>query len=897
MTTYQSIAFNNSATAKGGVAFTLARSGTAYQEDGTAISSGTPRYADSKVFSAAPSLTDISGFAGSSFRPLASGFDSDDTTPILIARKGVAELQVHARTDPESYWNSSDATGTTITTLGGTNGDLLTGQTGLNGGTAAITNHEFVPKAAYVYHGLIVIECDHFFFTGTAWASEGVALAYTTTDRLANADPWVLLAVTEAVNIGPTSHGQAWSLTGFQVSSTRVALLWTDYGTSTKDGGNANLTVADLSGGTWSFETCRLADDYRTGGTNDEHFHTSGLILDSSGNWQVLISLGDGFQRNRLIHRSLSASDVSAGNFGSGTTYSHATYGATGIAGSYTIQSAHANWSAESVVRGGIVYGSTNRALRHNQVINMIQMDTALSTLLCGTDETSSGIVKCTWDETHSVPIFDIAYLPQVSSSVGDGVVNFVVSGNPGGPFVAKIGGDSWDDIGGSGVADLEACVVYSADGVAWSQIVDWQQAAQYAAVPHAGKVYLGAQSSGTPKYLSPPTSNAARPLQIASESANAISASVSGAGVSTNVTVTQLASDLSDLPTGVPAPPCVRDRMFFVHSTQDASASNQYGNWDLATGLSSTASTIQMQAWVYALPYDGASHDNKSSAAIWMRFQQVSGGSGTFSLGRTVFDTGKWVPITAFAEMSSFSSAPTGPWTLRVQARANGLSTDTTPCQFIICWCAVETDASIYASNGGTGLSEVATASGWTKQSTWSLYAEMMIAEDQWDNRTGGLISAAGTPVTYNPSLFKAFDSIGTDTLEVKADLSGNRVVIASNAASTSGTANKKWWRRGDTFACVITCDGANTKLYYETTDGTIETVTLLDAVQFDEIENVDPVLWRKFITKDEVDADPTATLKNGAAAWNAVSIFGTRTLMSRKRYTLDENNYLPIK
>jgi len=892
----QSITFDNGVTSEGGLSLSVVRGGTGYNEAGTAVATNTARYGNSHRIAAAPAApTTLGGFTSAAYRPLNSGLASDGTTPVLVERKGQATLYVHARTDPETYHAGGSTTGSYATTLG-TNGDILNGQTSSNGGTAAIASHEFVPGSAAVWKGYVVVGCDHLYDDGGGFDSVGCALAYTTIDRLASSNPWILLAVTEPVNLGVAAHHQAWSLTKFEISATLCVFLWTDYGTSDREGGNAQASILDISSGSPVWTHIRLADSYRSGTDDDEHFHSAGLIIDGDGDWHFLISVGDGYERNRLIHRRLAAADVAAKNWSAGTTYTHGTYGATGISSSYVIENPHANLGSATAVWGDVA-ASAGRAYRHNQVINMVQYDADCSALLCGTDETAPGIVKVTWNDTLTCPEWHAPYLPAMSSASGDGVVNFVINGKPGGPFVAKIGADGWDDsgTGGSGEADLEACVIYSPDGDSWTQIIDHQQAAQYAAVLHSGKVYLGCAASGTAQYTTLPSTAARQPLQIASTAANSL-ASINAAtftGASTGVSITDLQSDLSDLPSAFSGegPPCHRNNMMLWNVTGDLTANrNHYGQGTIATGLPDSFTDIHVRAWVRAVPFDNSTYANRATPSLWSRLQKTTSPNEASPGGAVLFDADSWTPVDLWFNHNQFSGTISGSWSLRWQLRAVGLSTDTAPGQFVMAVEGVYLDTGKIASHGGvagsgSAVSEVATVTGITKRSTWSVYAEVEIPHDQWDNRTGGgppgNAKTAGSSITNTekPRLFWLDDSAGSDLVAVYARPDTYEVELDANGTTTASTGNDKYWRRGDVFLCVIICDGTDTVMHFEATDGTIKSVTVSnEAMQFDRIVSDDPALWHRFIIRDGVDPDPEGALRAMAANanWGGESAVG---------------------
>jgi len=751
-----------------------------------------------------------------------------------------------------------------------------------------------------------VVGCDHLYDDGGGFDSVGCALAYTTIDRLEDGtNPWILLAVTEEVNLGVSAHHQAWSLSKFEISSTLCVFLWTDYGTGDREGGNCQMSVLDISSGSPVWTHIRLADSYRSGSDDDEHCHSAGLIIDGDGDWHFLISFGDGFERNRLLHRRLAAADVAAKNWSAGTTYTHGTYGVTGISSSFVIENPHANLGSLTAVWGDVA-ATAGRAYRHNQVINLVQYDADCSALLCGTDETNPGVIRMTWNDTLGCPEWHTPYLPALSSNHGDGVVNFIIKGQPGGPFVAKVGGDGWDDSesGGSGEADLEACVLYSPDGDSWTQIIDHQQAAQYAAVLHEGKVYLGCSAAGTAQYTTLPTTAARQPLQIAGTAANVMSdvAASDLTGVSAGVSVTDLASDLSDLPAALngEGPPCHRNNMLLFNVTGDLSANRQnYGNLTIATGLPDSFADIHLRAWVRAVPFDNSVYTNRATASFWSRLQKTTSPNEAAPGGGVLFDADKWTPVDLWYVNGQFSATISGSWALRWQLRANGLNTDTTPSQFIMAIEGVYLDTGKISSHGGvaaagSAVSEVATVTGITKRATWSVYAEVEIPWDQWDNRTGGGTPGgseqAGSSITSaeKPRLFWLDDSAGSDLVAVYARPDTYEVELDANGTTTASSGNDKYWRRGDVFLCVITCDGTDTVMHFEATDGTIKSVTVSnEAMQFDQIVSDDPALWHRFIIRDGVDPDPEATLRAFASneAWQNAATGGRRTRSRDRR------------
>lgn len=880
-TRIQSVVFDGETRANGGLAATIARSGTAYQDDGAARGSNLARYASPKIIAGREAPTAIPGFSGSSCKFFGASSDPSEAGAIMASRKGQATLYIYTG-KPEDYHGGDTSKGYAFDLNAG-QPDLLYGQTGAGDGTAAIANHAFEVQGGRSRGGLMLFHLDHKFDDGGGYDSVGAALAYTTADRLADADPFTLIAVTERVTTSSSNHAQIWSGQLYEWSPTLWVYAWADYANDERCGGNVNLTFIANPTTAPAFTTVRMRTHYRAPGADDEHAHCAGILRLSNGDLCAVWSWGDGLDRNRLEYSVLPSADVAAGNFGNGVTFSAAAgdaddataYGATGISGSYVIEQPHANWSVPAVAWGGVATVA-GRAYRHNQLISMCQADADLSALLCGSDETRSMVLRMTWDEANDAPVFESVGVPAITSYNGDGVAPVTVSGHHSVGFVASVDGDSWDDAGtgGSGVADLEGAVYFSPDGEHWAHVFDQAHAGQFTApIIYRNRIYSGCSSSGSPKSVEVPRWRVGQPLQVASAPANTLAATIAAAsfaGASAGVTISDLASNGSDLPAGVPMPPCDPSSMVMVNVTGDLSAArNVIGNVTLASGLTGTFTDMHVRMWVYAVPFDGSTFNNRASAALWLDVQDTVSG-GVFSFGRAIFGSGQWTPIGGLFLKSQMSASPGATWSPRTRLRADGLTTNTSPCQFVIAFEGLYLDGGTIRSSGtapgAAATSEVATVSGFVPTDVWSLYVEAQMPFDQWDNRTGGGppggANEAGAGITATPSLFK-LQGVASDTLEVRADPANNRVQLVSDAASANGASNKAWWRRGDPMLFVVGSDGVNTFLRYLDADGTLATVQIADAVTFSELVTVDPTMLHRVIYKAEADPDPAETLR----------------------------------
>lgn len=895
----QSITFDGEPIIVGGLAFDLDRNGAAYQRDGTSRAADEARYAPPQLLAGAPDWTDITSTA-SAWRPLCV----DDNGGVMVVRQGAgatAHLDVHARTDPDAFYNAGGTAGTYRTSLGGTNGDLLSGQTGANSETAAIASHEFYPVGAYVYDGQVAVLCEHFINDG-GWATRGVALAYNTIARLAAGHGWILAAVTEDINnTNAGQHGQGYTITGFEVGDDELYIGWADYSTDNKQGGLANLTRFVKSAGVWGApEHIRLADNIRIA-DDLEHWHCVGYIVDASGNRHAIVSVGDSLDQNRMIHRSLSSAAAAAGNFGNGVTYSHPTYGATGIGGSYVIEEPHANWSSESVVWGGLAV-SANHALRSNQLINFKQKDAACTTLLCGTDEVACGMYEMTWNATLGIPEFRVLYLPAATSGVGDGMVGFLVEGTVGGPFCARFSADAksgagWADqnAGGSGITQLESSILYSPDGNKWTHAASMHEPSQIGACPFAGKIYAGANASGQPGYFTIPNTRTTAPLQICSTPANVLSAGLSVASITTggvNVTLTDLAADGSDLPPEFNGelPPCDRTLMFTINTGDATADRNYYFQGTISDSIPNTWTSLELEVWVRAIRPDGSTYLNQSDPSIYIDFQCVTGSVFATTGGMTIVTAGEWTPIRIYATQAQMSGAPATSQ-IRIRGRSVSLNNHTNPAHMAVCIGSLIVDgvaSSAGTAPGSAALDETATISGFTPRESWSAYGEILIPDNDWDNRVGGggTGTDAGTSMVSTIDLFR-MQGVSADTFVFTADPKNNRFIASTDSASTNGTTGKAWFRRGQTVGVDVVCNGTTIIAYYRTEDNEVASITVADAITFSDIVGMDPIWWSRFIVIEGEDPDPEATLRTlaGTSPWQTAAGAGGRRTRDRDR------------
>lgn len=810
------VRFDDGVTTSPNVTFEFDRPTTVFGSFGETFSPGEPRYAPPTLLCGrATSRTLVSGL---SINAIAAGDTGTGLPVCVVSTSTFQRLSIHLGEDSvDRAFSDGNWSGVYVMPLrdeekaGSSN--LLVLQTGANGGSANMPEYAFAPtNGGSVYNGLIVMACEVLEPVNGTWVSRRAALAYTTIDRLQRSSPWIIAAMGVPTNELDTARGSPWSYSAFPVSDDEFVAVWTDYRTPVKTGGIAYATRFLRDGdGVWSASTIRVARSEDPVAT--EHWHCGGYIKHPDGRASIVVSIGDGVADNRMIARTGSpgiawASTVAVPD--------------TGIDERSRVYEPAPSWSEVSTVWGGT---GTNPYLRHNQVISMIAADRDCSRLLCGTDETGAAVLSMTYDPDTQVPSWRTLYLPSATSWPSDGVLNFSMQGEPGGPYLGRIDAAStspWQ------AGQRETRILYSPDGELWGQCLVAGTTGSRQGVIRGDVGYIGSLANEGVGFrrIDEPTANVIRPMMLSPSTNNLLreTVSVPTSGFDLGVSIVRL-NEPGDLPEGVPLPPCDPGNIFRV---ENRSAGGRMGLWYPSSYFADVPAPRRfalLRAWVYALGPEGDG-DPATTAQLTMRFSDDARERLDVRSGRLDFDSGAWTPFTIWGPWRALDSSriPDTYWRPMVELRAQKSGLVAAPCRFLIAWEGVYADAPTVQGHGlgpmGAGSVERAVVEGIDVGDEWTMLLVGMVPEDQWDNRVGGSgVGAAKTATLHQPQLFSIESEDGTGLINVLADPSNEGIKLRAQTASSTREVRHirtTYWLRGSPVVCVVRSREGQTSLDY---------------------------------------------------------------------------------
>ena len=208
-----------------------------------------------------------------------------------------------------------------------------------------------------------------------------------------------------------------------------------------------------------------------------------------------------------------------------------------------------------------------------NQFVDAVAADAQLSALICSADENSPVIKRLEYDPDSKLCTWIPLFMPSVSSWANERPVSLSLEGYPGGPYVARLGAQSWAESGYP-----ESRVLYSPDGVRWTQCLAPNERSQTPVAIADGRIWIGhVGDSNTLRRIDVPAIETGKPLELAGSGANLMLESLPmPTGVGAGVQIDKL-SGADDLAPGMPPPPCDDANIFLITNTQD---SGTFGTW-----------------------------------------------------------------------------------------------------------------------------------------------------------------------------------------------------------------------------------------------------------------------------------------------------------------------------
>lgn len=810
------VRFDNGVTTSPDVTFGFDRPTTVFGSFGETFAPGEPRFAPPTLLCGR--ATSQSLISGLSVNAIAAGASGTGLPVWVVTTSTFQRLSIHLGDDSvDRAFRDGNWSGVYVMPIrdeekAGTS-NLLVLQTGANGGSANTPDFAFAPtNGGSVHNGLIVIACEVLEPVDGEWVSSRAALAYTTIDRLQRSSPWIIAAMGVPTNELDTARGSPWSYSAFPVSDDEFVAVWTDYRTPVKTGGIAYATRFLRDGdGVWSASTIRVARSESPVVT--EHWHCGGYIKHPDGRASIVVSVGDGIADNYMLARTKSPGFAWA---------SETAIPDTGIDVRSRVYEPAASWSDVATVWGGV---GTEPSLRHNQVISMIAADADCSRLLCGTDETAAAVLSMTYDPDTRVPAWRTVYLPSTTSWPSDGVLNFSMQGEPGGPYLGRIDAAStspWQ------AGQRETRILYSPDGEIWGQCLVAGTTGSRQGVIRGDVGYIGSLANEAAGFrrIDEPTAQVIRPMMLSPSTDNLLRETISKptSGFDLGVSIVRL-NEPGDLPDGVPPPPCESGNIFKVENRSEGGRMGLWYPVSYFPDAPAPRSFALLRAWVYALGPE-SDNDPATTAQLTMRFSDDTRERLDVRSGRLDFDSGAWTPFTIWGPWSAMdhTGIPDTYWRPMVELRAQKSGLIAAPCRFLIAWEGVYADAPTVQGHGlgplGAGSVERAVVEGLDVGDEWTMLLVGMVPEDQWDNRVGGSgQGAAKTLTSHLPHLFSIDSGDGAEQVSVLADPRDEGIRLRVQAASGSRETRHvrtTYWLRGSPVVCVVRSRDGRTSLDY---------------------------------------------------------------------------------
>lgn len=829
-----------------GVTWTFQRDSIARDMDGHLVDAGVERFAPAMSLAGAPSGLTAFGPIGS-IRPFTAGYDADGVTPILVVRNGVdATLDIHVGRDTAYIaYELADESRTYrfpyIDPNEENEANLIKDQTGRDGGTPAQPGWAFDPKGAQVHSGLIMVQCDlrrdHDNWDVTAPRTRRTALVWTTVHRLqTTTDPWIVAAVSGPVHPDSGRSGQTWSINAFPLSHDEVAVCVSSYETSVRHGGHTYIAIFRRDG-EWTLSACTLMDQSFA----KEHYHCAGVIRHPDGRLSVLISIGDGIEVNRLVARTKGPSDAWGAND---------PWPLSGINGEFQISLAGEHWTPTTTVWGD---DDPEGPRRHNQFVDVVAADAELSALICSADENHPVIKRLEYDPDTLACTWTTLYMPSVSSWPSERPVSLSLEGLPGGPYAARLGAQNW-----AGEGYPESRVLFSPDGVRWSQCLAPNERAQTPVAIADGRIWLGhVGSTGRLRRFDIPAFRTMRPIELASSGDNAIHEDMALPTGAAGVQVEKLDS-AADLPSEVPPPPCSDANLFVITGTQQTGT---YGTWrpvGTEPVLPRPTKSVLVRYWVYGPGPDDVTFLERSTITLWSRLRATDGTDNTIDSGRINVDPGVWTPVTIWFTPEMFGDDLAVAWSFEMQLFANAFTPAPSPSEFFLAWDGVFIDRDTIDGHGAApadeGVSEIGRASGWSAGDSYTVIGYGAVPMSSWDNRMGG----ADDLNRFEHTLMRFIDDDTGHTMDVRAipSVGGFGLTASTDEGDVSTTqTDTVFWLRESPVLLAVVCDGTDTRVHASVGGSPIHTAQLSNvALPFDALEiGHAPMRWATIQAIDE--------------------------------------------
>lgn len=455
-----------------GLAFEFERGVPTVDEDGRAVGPDEARFAREATI-ASPVKTELVRASNYGTTILGSGLDHDGVTPLLVVRdSSLNTIDVFAAADGDLMQAEATGVGRARTVLG------PEGIVDIMGG--AVPNHRYDPRAGVVCHGLIVLSCAvsyQPFPPISAWIVKSTALVVSQ-DR---GRTWQLLHQDVSVQEN-RERVREWSMQNWWpdemgAAPTTAYFAAADYRSKPGcDGGRVigfRATRAAVGGG-WTIDPPALIYQTPTAAAG-QHVHTAGIFRRGDG-LRTIVGIGDGQAFNRVVAVDRADSAVTGSGWSATETY----HGAEGVSGNQFVG------CAPGPTPGVLILGSD---LCQEQLM----------------------LLDARGDTGRHEWLYGNGWANGLPSQ------NFVIrtpTPELAGPYCSTYEPQQNSTIFPPGSRRL----LYSEDGLAWTQLSAPMNLSSWAAAIHGGHVYVdgdGVSRLGLRRMSLPEVVHTARPLKI----------------------------------------------------------------------------------------------------------------------------------------------------------------------------------------------------------------------------------------------------------------------------------------------------------------------------------------------------------------------------------------------
>lgn len=706
--------FDNGFAGSPGLSFFMDRPVPTRDWSGAPVEPDEARFARRTTIAGAVSLQSVRPSSRASLI-LGSGFDHDGVTPLLVLIDSTANaLDVIAGADDALIAAEATGIGRTRTLLSA-GGDIM-------GGT--VTNRRYNPRAGSVCHGLIVLHCAvsrQPVPPISAW-NVGASAIVVSQDR---GQTWTV-AFEDSIVQENRDRGREWSMQNWWPATMGAVPLEAYFASADyrskpgTTGGRAygfRATRASV-GQPWTFGTPAMFYETPVLGTG-QHAHAAG-IFPTAGGLRALLAIGDTQAFNRIVTLDRSSTEIVS----SGWTANESFHGSMGASGNQFVG------LAPGPAHGLMIAGSD---LCYEQLM----------------------LLDATGSVAHHTHLYGGPW------SDGRNSQNFVIrtpAPENAGPYIATYDPQSASD------PFPPQCrrVLYSENGIDWTQAFAPEAGGQWAAIAHGSHIYIDADSVSLLgiRRVDRPVVHSARPLHVGPGAMQRLVAAPTMTPFSGG-TVTALTRDGDGLWTdgGVPLdpqPPCNGPvwKLAGLVGVTDTRIGDLFPIASPTMGQ--TLGTPRLVARIWLL-------NALESKAMTPRFElKPSGATTLFTRGPNANTTTSWIPV----DFALDAPMPDGQRpVIRIRSgsaadvQAFYLATDLFAEGAGFVGYAPPPDTSLGLT--GTALpDEHARIEGLSPGSSWTVTLAGMVPQDGWDLATpvapgerwplASLASADGERVTF---------------------------------------------------------------------------------------------------------------------------------------------------